>query len=44
LKQHPDPAEIEYYLCGPPPLVTAVEQMVYNLGVESEMVAYDKFG
>lgn len=44
LKQHPDPTEIEYYLCGPPPMVAAVEEMVYDLGVESEMVAYDKFG
>jgi Na+-transporting NADH:ubiquinone oxidoreductase subunit F len=43
LSNHPDPTEIEYYLCGPPPMVAAVEQMLYDLGVESEMVAYDKF-
>jgi Na+-transporting NADH:ubiquinone oxidoreductase subunit F len=43
LSTHPDPTEIEYYLCGPPPMVAAVEQMLYDLGVEPEMVAYDKF-
>ncbi len=43
LEKHEDPSEIEYYLCGPPPMVTAVEEMLYNLGVEPEMIAYDKF-
>jgi Na+-transporting NADH:ubiquinone oxidoreductase subunit F len=43
LSTHQDPTEIEYYLCGPPPMVAAVEQMLYDLGVEPEMVAYDKF-
>ena len=44
LSSHEDPTEIEYYLCGPPPMVAAVEKMLYDLGVESEMIAYDKFG
>ena len=44
LGKHPDPTEIEFYLCGPPPMVAAVEKMVFDLGVEPEMVAYDKFG
>jgi len=44
LEKHEDPTEIEYYLCGPPPMVAAVEQMLDDLGVEQEMVAYDKFG
>lgn len=43
LSDHDDPTEIEYYLCGPPPMVAAVEKMLYDLGVEPEMVAYDKF-
>jgi Na+-transporting NADH:ubiquinone oxidoreductase subunit F len=43
LSGHDDPTEIEYYLCGPPPMVAAVEKMLYDLGVEPEMVAYDKF-
>ncbi len=44
LGKHEDPTEIEYYLCGPPPMVAAVEKMLYDLGVEHEMIAYDKFG
>ena len=44
LGDHPDPTEIEYYLCGPPPMVAAVEKMLYDLGVENDMIAYDKFG
>jgi Na+-transporting NADH:ubiquinone oxidoreductase subunit F len=44
LSTHEDPTEIEYYLCGPPPMVAAVEKMLYDLGVEPEMVAYDNFG
>jgi Na+-transporting NADH:ubiquinone oxidoreductase subunit F len=44
LAGHEDPTEIEFYLCGPPPMIAAVEDMLDNLGVEPEMVAYDKFG
>jgi Na+-transporting NADH:ubiquinone oxidoreductase subunit F len=44
LSRHEDPTEIEYYLCGPPPMVAAVEKMLYDIGVENEMIAYDKFG
>lgn len=43
LSTHPDPTEIEYYLCGPPPMVSAVESMLEDLGVERSMIAYDKF-
>ncbi len=44
LKDHEDPTEIEYYMCGPPPMIDAVDKMLYDLGVEPNMVAYDKFG
>lgn len=44
LKQHEDPTEIEYYLCGPPPMIAAVNKMLFDLGVEQEMIAYDEFG
>jgi Na+-transporting NADH:ubiquinone oxidoreductase subunit F len=44
LNDHPDPAEIEYYLCGPPLMLTAVETMLDSLGVEPEMIAFDDFG
>ncbi|BBO77325.1 Na(+)-translocating NADH-quinone reductase subunit F [Desulfosarcina widdelii] len=43
LSDHEDPTEIEYYLCGPPMMVQAIEDMLDNLGVEPEMIAYDKF-
>jgi len=44
LDQHPDPSEIEFYLCGPPIMIKCVKEMTYNLGVEPEMVMADDFG
>ena len=44
LSKHEDPTELEYYLCGPPPMISAVEGMLDNLGVEPEMIAFDSFG
>jgi Na+-transporting NADH:ubiquinone oxidoreductase subunit F len=43
LKDHDDPEEIEFYLCGPPPMIAAVNKMLYDLGVERDMIAYDEF-
>lgn len=43
LDKHEDPTEIEYYLCGPPLMLNAVGKMLYDLGVEPEMIAYDEF-
>jgi len=43
LKDHDDPTEIEYYLCGPPPMIDAVIRTLYDLGVEDDMIYYDKF-
>jgi len=44
LSKHEDPTEIEYYLCGPPMMLDAVQKMLYNLGVDAENIAYDDFG
>ncbi|MCS7035209.1 MAG: NADH:ubiquinone reductase (Na(+)-transporting) subunit F [Saprospiraceae bacterium] len=44
LKNHPEPEEIEYYLCGPPLMLAAVQKMLDNLGVPKEMIAFDDFG
>ncbi|MBK6929721.1 MAG: NADH:ubiquinone reductase (Na(+)-transporting) subunit F [Saprospirales bacterium] len=44
LKNHPEPEEIEYYLCGPPLMLSAVQNMLDNFGVPKEMVAFDDFG
>lgn len=38
------PEDIEYYLCGPPMMNSAIQKMLYDLGVPDEMVAYDDFG
>lgn len=44
LKDHPDPEDIEYYMCGPGPMSTAVNTMLDNLGVPPENIHYDNFG
>lgn len=44
LKNHEEPEEIEYYLCGPPMMNDAVQKMLYDLGVPDEMIAFDDFG
>lgn len=44
LKDHPEPEEIEYYLCGPKPMTEAVVKMLDGLGVPPEMIRYDNFG
>jgi len=43
LKDHDEPEEIEYYMCGPGPMAKAVENMLYNLGVPLEMLMFDDF-
>lgn len=43
LKEHDDPTEVEYYMCGPPPMIAAVNKMLYDLGIEKDMIAYDEF-
>lgn len=44
LKDHPEPEECEYYLCGPPMMIDAVTGMLDSLGVPEEMIAFDSFG
>ena len=44
LKDHPAPEDIEYYLCGPPLMIDAVKEMLADLGVEPENIAFDDFG
>jgi Na+-transporting NADH:ubiquinone oxidoreductase subunit F len=43
LDRHADASEIEYYLCGPPMMLSAVNRMLYDLGVEEDMIAFDEF-
>ena len=44
LKDHEDPTEVEYYMCGPPPMINACDNMLDSIGVDREMIAYDSFG
>lgn len=44
LSKHPEPEEVEYYLCGPPMMLSACTKMLGSLGVEEEMIMYDDFG
>jgi Na+-transporting NADH:ubiquinone oxidoreductase subunit F len=44
LSLHETPEDVEYYLCGPPMMNDAVQNMLYNLGVPGEMIDFDDFG
>lgn len=44
LGNHEAPEDIEYYLCGPPMMNSAVSNMLDNLGVPDENIAFDDFG
>jgi len=44
LSKHPEPEEIEYYLCGPPQMNDAVQKMLDDMGVPPENIAFDDFG
>ncbi|VAW18169.1 Na(+)-translocating NADH-quinone reductase subunit F [hydrothermal vent metagenome] len=44
LSKHEEPEEIEYYLCGPPMMIDAVQKMLDSIGVPEEMISFDSFG
>ena len=44
LHDHPAPEDCEYYMCGPPLMIAAVQRMLSNLGVSEENVMFDDFG
>ncbi len=44
LKNHENPEDIEYYMCGPGPMSKAVNQMLDSLGVDPKNIHYDDFG
>jgi len=43
LRKHPDPASIEFYVCGPPPMLAATRQMLGGIGVDEASIAFDDF-
>ena len=44
LSEHPAPEDCEYYLCGPPVMISAVLHMLAKLGVEPQSIYNDDFG
>lgn len=44
LKDHPAPEDCEYYMCGPPMMIAAVNRMLDDLGVEEDNILFDDFG
>ncbi len=44
LRDHPAPEDCEYYLCGPPVMISAVLAMLERLGVERHSIFNDDFG
>ncbi len=44
MQGHPAPEECEYYLCGPPVMISAVLATLKRLGVEPAMIFNDDFG
>ncbi len=43
LGSHPDPRNVEYYLCGPPPMIKATITMLNDFGVSPANISYDEF-
>ena len=44
LKDHEAPEDIKYFMCGPPMMVGAVNNLLDSLGVAPENILYDNFG
>ena len=44
MKNHDEPEDVEYYLCGPPMMAKCVIDMLHDLGVEDESINFDNFG
>lgn len=43
LKSHSRPKEVEYYLCGPPMMISACTKMLKKYGVPKSQIAFDAF-
>jgi len=44
MRKHPAPEDCEYYLCGPPVMISAVLATLARLGVEPGSIYNDDFG
>jgi len=43
LSTHADPRSVEYYLCGPQPMIHSARTMLEELGVGTDQIASDEF-
>jgi Na+-transporting NADH:ubiquinone oxidoreductase subunit F len=43
LDSHPNPRQIDFFLCGPPAMIQAATVMLKNLGVPAAQILYDEF-
>jgi Na+-transporting NADH:ubiquinone oxidoreductase subunit F len=43
LAAHDNPAQAEFYLCGPPMMIKACTKMLTTLGVPDHQISYDEF-
>lgn len=43
LRDHPDLQACDFYLCGPPAMLSATRQLLQRLGVAEERIAFDDF-
>jgi Na+-transporting NADH:ubiquinone oxidoreductase subunit F len=43
LKDHTNPADVEYYLCGPPLMIEATTTMLHEFGVVERQISFDEF-
>ena len=43
LANHPNPAAVEFYLCGPPMMIKACTRMLDQLDVDPRRIAFDEF-
>jgi len=44
LCSHPEPEEVEFYLCGPPIMNESVLKMLDSIGIPEDMIDLDDFG
>ena len=43
LQDHKNLTEVEFYLCGPPALIQATQNMLKNLDISDKLIAFDEF-
>ncbi|MCR5536269.1 MAG: NADH:ubiquinone reductase (Na(+)-transporting) subunit F [Succinivibrio sp.] len=44
LRDHKNPEDCEYYMCGPPMMSKSAVDMLHSIGVEDENILFDNFG